>query len=202
MSSIDNRVEPSEPAPRRWIVVLPAGLFLALSVLLFVRLYSGDPSQVPSPLVGKPAPDLDLPALAGLRQDGGKAVPGLRRGDLAAGDVTVVNVWASWCTPCLAEHPLLMRLKDIGAARVVGINYKDRPEAALAFLSRNGNPFSAVGVDRSGQAGIEWGVYKVPETFIVDGSGKIVHKHIGAIDETSLTRVILPAIEAARRGSR
>ncbi len=202
MSGVDDRAGPSQAAARRWLLVVPAALFVALSALLFVRLFSGDPSSIPSPLVGKPAPDLALPGLAGLKGERSEPIPGLNRGDLASGQVSVVNVWASWCTPCLAEHPILMRLKELGVARIIGINYKDRPEAARAFLVRNGNPFDAVGVDPSGQAGIEWGVYKVPETFIVDGTGRIVHKHIGAIDETSLTGSILPIIDKARSTAR
>jgi cytochrome c biogenesis protein CcmG/thiol:disulfide interchange protein DsbE len=124
-------------------------------------------------------------------------VPGLDPAALQ-GAVTVVNVWASWCVPCHDEAPILMRLAETNGLRLVGINYKDQPENARRFLGRYGNPFSAVGADANGRASIEWGVYGVPETFIVDPQGRIAFKLVGPITEDNLARVLMPAIEKAR----
>ncbi len=168
------------PARRRLLFVLPAAIFLALAGLFLIRLFAGDASRVPSALIGRPVPALDLAALEGLRGSSGP-IPGLKAADLAAGGVTVVNVWASWCGPCRLEHPLLMAIAREPDVRVVGINYKDDPENARRFLGALGNPFAAVGVDPNGRSAIEWGVYGVPETFIVDGRGIIRHKHIGPL---------------------
>ncbi len=165
---------------RRILFLAPAAIFLALAGLFLVRLFAGDASRVPSALIGRPVPALDLPALEGLRGPSG-AVPGLRAADLAGGGVTLVNVWASWCAPCRLEHPLLIALSREPGVRVVGINYKDDPENARRFLGALGNPFAAVGVDPNGRSAIEWGVYGVPETFVVDGQGRIRHKHIGPL---------------------
>jgi cytochrome c biogenesis protein CcmG, thiol:disulfide interchange protein DsbE len=161
----------------RLLHLLPALVFLALAVLFLVRLYSGDPSKVPSALIGRPAPSFALEPLAG----GNQAMPGLATDDLKAGKVTVVNVWASWCAPCRQEHPALMELAKDPSIRVVGINYKDASENARRFLGTFGNPYSAVGVDPDGRTSIDWGVYGVPETFIVGGDGTIRYKHIGPI---------------------
>jgi cytochrome c biogenesis protein CcmG/thiol:disulfide interchange protein DsbE len=125
-----------------------------------VRLHAGDPSRLPSALIGRPAPGFALASLEGLQADG-RPVSGLSQADLK-GRVTIVNVWASWCAPCRQEHPLLMDLARTGAARVVGINYKDNPENARRFLGALGNPFAAVGVDPNGRAAIDWGVYGCP----------------------------------------
>lgn len=186
---------------RRLLILLPALFFAGLAVLLWMRLYAGDPSRLPSALIGHEAPDFDLPAMAGLTTSDGKPVPGLARADLGHGRVTVVNVWASWCVPCRAEHPFLLRLSQMDRVRLVGINYKDDPENALRFLGELGNPFAAVGVDAKGRAAIDWGVYGVPETFIVDGKGRIAYKQVGPINETILTETILPEIDKAERGT-
>jgi cytochrome c biogenesis protein CcmG, thiol:disulfide interchange protein DsbE len=169
------------PAPvrSRLLYLLPVLVFAALAILFLVRIYAGDPSKVPSVLIGRPAPLFTLPPLEDL-QANGQPVPGLSRRDLD-GKVTVVNVWASWCAPCRQEHPLLMELARDPAIRVVGINYKDNPENARRFLGALGNPFSAVGADPSGRAAIDWGVYGVPETFVVGPDGTILHKHIGPL---------------------
>lgn len=180
---------------RRLIVLVPVAVFLALSVLFFIRLFAGDPSKLPSALIGKPAPDFALPAVDGLN-DGGAPIPGLATADLK-GEVTLVNVWASWCVPCRDENPMLLELERQGH-RVVGINYKDAPENARRFLGEFGNPFSAVGADRNGKAAIDWGVYGVPETFVVDPEGTIVHKHVGPFTAEDLTETLVPAIEAAK----
>jgi cytochrome c biogenesis protein CcmG, thiol:disulfide interchange protein DsbE len=164
----------------RLLHVLPALVFLALAVLFLIRLYSGDPSRVPSALIGRPVPSFALEPLPGLARDGAP-LPGLASEDLKGGKITVVNVWASWCAPCRQEHPVLMELAKDPSIRVVGINYKDTPENARRFLGAFGNPFSAVGVDPNGRAAIDWGVYGVPETFVVGPDGAIRHKHMGPI---------------------
>ncbi|HEX2216009.1 MAG TPA: DsbE family thiol:disulfide interchange protein [Xanthobacteraceae bacterium] len=182
-------------APRRWMWALPAAIFAGLAALFLVRLYGVDPSRLPSALIGRPAPQIVLPPLVGLQRDG-EPVPGL---DAAAmqGAVTLVNVWASWCVPCHDEAPLLMQLAEDSRLRLVGINYKDQPENARRFLGRHGNPFAAVGVDANGRAAIEWGVYGVPETFVLDRAGKIVFKLVGPITPQNLDRALRPAIARA-----
>jgi cytochrome c biogenesis protein CcmG/thiol:disulfide interchange protein DsbE len=163
----------------RLLYLLPVLVFGGLALLFLMRLFSGDPSKVPSVLIGRPVPAFALEPLPGLVQ-AGQSVPGLSAADLK-GRVTVVNVWASWCGPCRQEHPMLIALGNNPAVRVVGINYKDNPENARRFLGALGNPFAAVGIDPSGRAAIDWGVYGVPETFIVGPDGTIRHKHIGPL---------------------
>ena len=183
---------------RRWLWALPLVVFIALAALFVLRLYAGDPSRIPSALIGRPAPATVLAALPGLQRDG-KPVPGIDAKTFK-GAVTLVNVWASWCVPCHDEAPLLTRLAEDRNLRLVGINYKDEPENARRFLGRYGNPFEAVGVDRNGRAAIEWGVYGVPETFIVDAAGRIAFKLVGPITADNLSRVLEPAIAKARGG--
>ena len=139
-----------------------------------------------------------LPALEGLT-DGTRAVPGFDSADLAKGEVSVVNFWASWCAPCVQEHPLLVALKQRAGVPIYGVNYKDQAAAARRFLGRYGNPFAAVGTDANGRAAIEWGVYGMPETFIVNGKGEIVYKHVGPISPETLEEKLIPAIQAARK---
>jgi cytochrome c biogenesis protein CcmG, thiol:disulfide interchange protein DsbE len=179
----------------RLVVFLPLVVFLALAVLFLARLGNDDPSRVPSALIGRPVPDTNLPAVAGLERDG-KPLPGIAASDFK-GAVSVVNVWASWCVPCRDEAPLLMQLAEDRRIRIIGINYKDQPENARRFLGRFGNPFSAAGADENGRASIEWGVYGVPETFIVGGDGKIAFKLIGGINPDNIERVMKPEIAKA-----
>jgi cytochrome c biogenesis protein CcmG, thiol:disulfide interchange protein DsbE len=185
------------PRPRRrtLLVVLPLAVFLALAALFFFRLGSGDPSRVPSALIGRPVPETKLPPVEGLTKDG-EPVPGLTTADFR-GTVTLVNVWASWCVPCHDEIPLLVKLGEDKRLKLVGINYKDRPENARRFLGRYGNPFAATGTDANGRASIEWGVYGVPETFIVGRDGRIAYKLVGPITPDNLERALKPAIEKA-----
>lgn len=186
---------------RRLGVLIPLVLFVALVALFYMRLYAGDPSELPSALIGREAPEFSLPPLEGLTHADGTPVPGLSRADLGNGVVTVINVFASWCAPCRDEHPLLERLAAMGRVKLVGIAYKDEPKNTLGFLKEMGNPFQAVGMDRNGRAAIDWGVYGVPETFIVGKDGRIAYKHIGPLTEASLTDVLLPEIEKAERGT-
>jgi cytochrome c biogenesis protein CcmG/thiol:disulfide interchange protein DsbE len=175
--------------------LIPLVLFLALAVLFYARLGDDDPSRIPSAMIGRPVPDVSLPPLAGLERDG-KALPGIAAGDFQ-GTVTLVNVWSSWCLPCRDEAPLLMQLAENPRVRIVGINYKDQPDNARRFLGRYGNPFVAAGTDESGRAAIEWGVYGVPETFLVGRDGKIAFKLVGGINPDNLERTLKPEIEKA-----
>jgi cytochrome c biogenesis protein CcmG/thiol:disulfide interchange protein DsbE len=177
------------------MVALPLVVFLALAGLFLLRLHDGDPSKIPSALIGRPAPQTALPALQGLVKDGA-GVPGL---DPAAfkGRVSIVNVWASWCVPCHDEVPLLTQLGKDKRLQIVGINYKDAPDTARRFLGRYGNPFDVVGVDDKGRASIEWGVYGVPETFIVGREGRIQYKLVGPLAPDNIEAVLKPQIERA-----
>lgn len=170
-----------------WLTALPVAAFAVLAVLLY-RGLSGNPTEIPSVLINKPVPEFTLPPLTGT------GLPGLAAADLKGGKPTLVNVWASWCEPCREEHPLLMQLGKRGDVRLVGINYKDEPENALAFLNTMGQPFAAIGVDEEGRVGVDWGVYGVPETYLVDGKGVIRYKWIGAISAETIRTQIDPKI--------
>jgi cytochrome c biogenesis protein CcmG/thiol:disulfide interchange protein DsbE len=178
---------------RRLIVLVPLAAFLVLALLFLVRLFAGDPSHLPSALIGRPVPVAELPPIANLVRDG-QPVPGLNPADFA-GRVTLVNVWASWCVPCHDEAPLLLKLSADKRFQIVGINYKDQPDNARRFLGRYGNPFALSGADQNGRVAIEWGVYGVPETFVVGRDGKIAFKLVGPISEDNLQKILLPAIE-------
>jgi len=188
-------IEKPEAPPRRWIVFLPLAILLALAALFFVRLHGGDPSRVPSALIGRPVPQTVLPPIDGLARSG-KPIPGITP-DLFAGQVTLVNVWGSWCVPCRDEAPLLMQLGRDKRFQIVGINQRDKQDNARAFLAQYGNPFSAIGDDANGRASIEWGVYGVPETFIVGRDGRIAYKLIGPIIPENLESELKPQIEKA-----
>jgi cytochrome c biogenesis protein CcmG/thiol:disulfide interchange protein DsbE len=195
--SVDARSE-TPPARRRLVVLLPLIVFLALAALFYFRLGAGDPSRIPSALIGRAVPQTDLPGVAALARDG-QAVPGLSAADMK-GTVTLLNVWASWCVPCHDEAPLLMQLAEDRRIRVVGINYKDQPDNARRFLGRYGNPFAAVGADQNGRVSIDWGVYGVPETFLVGRDGRIAYKLVGPITPGNLDSVLKPEIEKALNG--
>ncbi len=159
---------------RRISYLLPALVFLIVAIGLGIGL-TRDPSTLPSALIDKPVPDFELPPLALNGED----VKGLATEDLT-GKVQLVNVFASWCGPCRIEHPVLMKLAADGVS-VQGLNYKDAPADAAAFIEELGNPYERIGTDQNGRVGIEWGVYGVPETFVIDAEGKIRHKHVGPI---------------------
>ena len=187
---------PTAPPRRRvFLMALPLIAFAGLAALFWLRLGSGDPSRIPSALIGHPAPQTALPPLDGLLSSE-KQVSGL---DPAAfkGKVSLVNVWASWCVPCHEEAPLLTELAKDKRLQLVGINYKDETGNARRFLGRYGNPFGAVGVDANGRASIEWGVYGVPETFLVGRDGTIVYKLVGPITPDNIAIVLKPEIEKA-----
>ncbi len=184
------------PAPRRlWLMAMPLVAFVGLAALFWFGLQEGDPSRIPSALIGRPAPQTKLPALEGLVAAGSQ-VPGLDPAALK-GKVSLVNVWASWCVPCHDEAPLLTQLAQDKRLQLVGINYKDAPDNARRFLGRYGNPFNLVGVDSNGRAAIEWGVYGVPETFIVGRSGKILYKLVGPVTPDNIDIVLKPEIDKA-----
>ncbi len=173
------------------MTLLPLAIFLALAGVFLVQLFSGrDTSTVPSALIGSPAPQTNLPAIDGL------GVPGLDSSGFA-GKVTLVNVWASWCAPCREEHPVLLTLSQDKRFQIAGLNYKDDPENARRFLGDLGNPFAVAGADENGRAAINWGVYGVPETFVIGRDGKILYKHVGPLSETSVRTVLMPEIEKA-----
>jgi cytochrome c biogenesis protein CcmG, thiol:disulfide interchange protein DsbE len=180
---------------RLLIVLVPLVLFLAVVLLFLIRLFAGDPSRIPSALIGHPAPQTTLPPVAALERDG-KPIPGIDP-ESFKGAVTLLNVWASWCVPCHDEAPLLVQLAQNPQLRIVGINYKDEPENARRFLGRYGNPFAAAGADPNGRAAIEWGVYGVPETFIVGRDGRIAYKLVGPITPDNLETTIKPEIAKA-----
>jgi cytochrome c biogenesis protein CcmG/thiol:disulfide interchange protein DsbE len=184
------------PRRRSWLPLIPLIAFLGLAAIFWHGL-SGNPSEIPSVLVNKPVPEFSLPPVPGLMRDG-RPVEGFSSQDLKQGQVNVVNVWASWCAPCRQEHPLLMALAQRPDIRLVGINQKDDPENDARFLGTLGQPFAAVGADRSGRVSLDWGVYGVPETFIVDGQGIIRFKWIGALTEEGLREVLPREIEKAK----
>lgn len=176
---------------RRLLFLLPALLVSALIVLLAAGLYQ-DPREVPSPLVGKPAPAFRLPVLGDAE---------LRMGtEQLRGQPVLLNVWASWCVACLEEHPLLLELSRQGKVRIVGLNYKDEESEALAWLADHGNPYYWSVRDSDGQVGIDWGVYGVPETFVVDADGIIRHKEIGPITRQDWEQTIAPLLSRLQAG--
>lgn len=178
---------------RRGLAFIPVAAFLALAALFLVRLGAGDASRIPSVLIGKAVPQFTLPELEGQN------VPGLSDADLRSGEVTVVNVFASWCVPCREEHPVMMQLAERGV-RVFGIAYKDEPQKTRGFLEA-GNPYSRIGVDRSGRVAIDFGVTGVPETFVVRGDGTIAYKYFGPITAQALRDEMMPEIRKAGGGA-
>jgi len=180
------------------LFILPSAIFSVLSVLFLYSLWRGPSIALPSTMIGRPVPEFSLPALSGGNA-GGLSIPGFSSGDLQ-GQVTVINIFASWCAPCREEHPLLLKLATDGRVRLMGINYKDEPDNARRFLGTLGNPYSAIGMDVIGRAAIDWGVYGVPESFVVDRNGHIVYKHVGPLTEDAIRGPINAAIEKAAKG--
>jgi len=192
--------EAATTAPVRrspWLFAAPLIVFAGLALVFLAGLFAGDANKVPSALIGKPAPAITLTPLEGLQREG-RPVPAFAMADLAKGRATIVNVFASWCAPCRIEHPFLVALADSppvkqGKVAVVGLNYKDEAENARRFLGALGNPYSAVGVDRAGRAAIEWGVYGVPETFLIGPDGRILDKHVGPLDGLAASKLLAKA---------
>lgn len=182
----------AETRPRvSLIVLIPLLVFLALAAIFLLQLLSGrDISTVPSALIGQPAPQTVLPPLEGM------GLPGFDTNTFK-GQVTLVNVWASWCAPCREEHPVLMELSRDGRFALIGMNYKDKPENARRFVGELGNPYSAIGVDESGRSAIDWGVYGVPETYVVGPDGTIGYRHVGPLTPDSVSLSLMPEIEKA-----
>lgn len=171
---------------RRLGFLLPVVIFIVLAVAFAIGL-TLRPDEIPSALIGKPVPAFELPPVKGRTL-------GLSSTDLE-GEVSLVNVFASWCVECRVEHPILMKLANDGTVPVHGLNYKDRPDDASTWLDELGDPYTRTGADLNGRVGIEWGVYGVPETFVVDRSGRIAYKHIGALTPEVLRREVLPLVE-------
>lgn len=176
---------------KTFLTAFPLFIFALLAIAFYFRIGTGEPQILPSALIGKTVPQFNLPPLAK------SGVPGLKNDDFPAGSFTLVNVWASWCVPCRAEHPLLVSLsKKTGKSfQLVGINYKDQQSAARNFLKEFGNPYSRIGVDSNGRAAIDWGLYGVPETFLVNGRGRIVFKHVGPLNADVIEKSIIPYLK-------
>ena len=191
----ESKTQNDAPRSSRWLMALPLIVFAALAAIFWFRLGDGDPARIPSALIGHPAPQTPLPPLQGLANNGAP-IPGLDP-SVFKGKVSLVNVWASWCVPCHDEAPLLMQLAQDNRLRVVGINYKDQPDNARRFLGRYGNPFAAAGADENGRAAIEWGVYGVPETFVIGRDAHIAYKLVGPITAENFDAMLKPQIEKA-----
>ena len=175
----------------RLLILLPITVMAALGATFYWGLYNND-DRLPSTLIGRPVPDFVLPPIEG-REDG------LASADLK-GQVSLVNVWASWCVPCRAENPLMVELAATGLVPIHGINYKDRPADALDFLAELGDPFTRIGADVSGRVAIDWGVYGVPETYVIDAEGRIAYKHVGPFTRQILREQILPVVARLQAG--
>lgn len=172
------------------LAILPIAMFAGLAGLFLWGMARTNPDELPSMLVGRPAGPVEMQPLGDL--------PAFTAADLADGRVKIVNFWASWCAPCRAEHPNLVKLKGDGVP-IFGVNYKDRPEDALKFLAELGNPYTATGADESGRMGIDWGIYGVPETFVIDGAGKVVLRIPGPVVGGVLDSDLRPALSAAAK---
>jgi len=183
--------ETAASRPKRWLVYAPLIVFLALAWLLFERLGAGDPSSIPSVLIGQMAPPLDLPGLNGAH--------GLTDADLRAGHVSVVNMFGTWCEPCQYEHQFLMALAadpdlKVKGVAIYGVAQRDSADNVRRFLGAKGDPYAKVGLDEDNRAGIDWGVYGVPETFVVRGDGKLMFKLVGPITRETLNSEVKPQI--------
>ena len=183
-----------EPRRRkgRILALVPVAIFALVGGAFYWGLFNND-DRLPSTLIGKAVPEFDLPPIEG-RADG------LSTADLK-GQVSIVNVWASWCVPCRVEMPLLNELAARDEVAIYGINYKDRPEEALGFTDELGDPYTRIGADRNGRVSIDWGVYGLPETFVIDAEGRIAYKHIGPFNRNSLEENILPVVRRLQEGA-
>lgn len=188
-------LKPQRNRARYALALIPLMVFAGFAAVAGKMLYDQDVngldvSAIPSALIGKKAPSLNLPPLEGSNT-------AALTDEALKGKLTLVNVFASWCVPCRQEHPILSELAKDSRLNIVGINYKDRNDNALRFLGELGNPFNAIGLDPNGKAAIDWGVYGIPESYLVGPDGTILYKKVGPFDERSLTQDLLPAIEKA-----
>jgi cytochrome c biogenesis protein CcmG, thiol:disulfide interchange protein DsbE len=183
----------TKPARRNWLALLPLAIFAVLAAIFLTQLMSGrDTQTIPSALISSPTPATELPPVAGLT-----GMAGISNADFK-GRVTLLNIFASWCGPCREEHPVLMELAKDSRFQLIGLNYKDKPENAAAFLADLGNPYAKVGADESGRAGINWGVYGVPETFVIGPDGVIRYKYVGPLTPESVKVLVAEAEKAAK----
>jgi len=174
----------------RFALYAPLALFVIIAVFLGIGL-TLDPRKVPSPLIGKPVPEFALPAVLGRSL-------GLASADLRK-EVSLVNVFASWCVECREEHPIWMQISREGRVPVHGLNYKDQPRDAAKWLAELGDPYTRTGADVNGRVSIDWGVYGVPETFVVDRDGRIAYKHIGAVTREVWEKTLWPLVDKLQR---
>jgi cytochrome c biogenesis protein CcmG/thiol:disulfide interchange protein DsbE len=174
---------------RRLIFILVPAAFAVLAAVLAWQLLTGTPDKVPSAMIDKSIPEFDLPPIPSWDE-------GLTSADIKNGGVSIVNVFASWCGPCRVEHPLLMDIAAQDILPIWGLNYKDQPEDSARWLNDLGDPFTQIGSDLSGRVGIDWGVYGVPETFVIDAQGRIVYKHIGILTRIDWDEKIMPLIDS------
>lgn len=204
MTTTEPQQQSALPAPakkRSLLVFLPLLFFGAIAALFLIRLFAGDASRLPSPLIGKEVPAFTLSGVEGL-----PGADGLSDADLRQGHVTIVNVFASWCVPCREEHPTLMeiaedqKLKELGV-RLVGLAYKDTPANVRQLLGADGDPYATIGADPNGRAAIDLGVYGVPETFIIRGDGKVAYRFVGPLSDETYESTLLPEIQKAARPS-
>lgn len=172
----------------KWLLILPPVLFGGLGLLLYAGMNRENPEALPSAIAGQRAPGLQVQPLG--------ALPALTEAALRAPGVKLVNFWASWCAPCRAEHPLLTELGAEGVT-ILGVNYKDAEAQALGFLDELGNPYAAIGADSTGRTGLDWGLYGVPETFVIDGAGKVILRYPGPLTRAVLEETIRPALAGA-----
>jgi len=185
---------PTAPRPRdrRWTRLAPLLVFVGIGIFFGIGL-TRDPREIPSPLIGHPVPQFSLPPVQGRTL-------GLATADLR-GEVSLVNVFASWCVACREEHPVLMEIRRGGAVPIHGLNYKDKPADAAAWLGAFGDPYTRTGADIDGRVGIDWGVYGVPETFVIDREGRIAYKHIGPVTAATWNDKLLPLIRKLQQGA-
>jgi cytochrome c biogenesis protein CcmG/thiol:disulfide interchange protein DsbE len=189
--SADNQeaLTTQQQRPKRWVYLMPLGLFVVLMGFFFYGL-GLNPKLIPSPLIGQPTPEFALPKLSNSDEL-------FKHADLK-GEVSLLNIWATWCTSCRQEHPVLMKIAQSKQVPIYGLYYKDAPELGKKWLTEHGNPYIENAVDEDGKVGIEWGAYGTPETFIIDQQGIIRHKHIGPISWRKWETELLPLINALR----
>jgi len=188
--TLESKSQPAVRYKNTTAIIIPAAVFIIILMLLAYGL-TRDPRIIPSPLIGKPVPEFSLPPLPGREA-------GFSTADLK-GKVSLVNVFASWCVACRQEHPVFMQMQKDALLPIYGLNYRDRPQDAIAWLDELGDPYTAVGVDRDARVSIDWGVYGVPETFLIDRQGRIVYKIIGAVTPEILQETLLPRIKELQK---